>query len=303
MNLAPVVLFVYNRLAHTRLTVEALQKNILANQSDLIIFSDAPKVEEQYEAVRKIRKYIHQIDGFKSVSIVERPNNFGLANSIIDGVTTVVNQHGRVIVLEDDLVTSPFFLQYMNDALNLYSMDDNVASIHGYVYPIDGLPETFFMRGADCWGWATWKDKWGMFEPDGVKLLSELTTRKLTKRFDLNGGYAFTQMLVDQIAGVNNSWAIRWHASAFLNNKFTLYPTRSLVLNIGVDGSGEHCGVSDAFNTDVMMTPVNVQPIAVNENESSFKSFEIFFKKQTSFLGKIKKNLIYLYKIIRNRFE
>ena len=240
MTLAPIALFVFNRLEHTRQTIDALQKNVLADQSDLIIFSDAPKTEAKYEAVREVREYIHQIDGFKTVTIVERPINLGLANSVIDGVTSVVNRYRRVIVLEDDMVTSIYFLQYMNDGLNQYEKNEDVASIHGYVYPIDGLPETFFLRGADCWGWATWKDKWAMFEPDGIRLLDELKRRNLTKRFDFNSTYFYSKMLADQISGKNNSWAVRWHASAFLNNKYTLYPGKSLVLNIGNDGSGTH---------------------------------------------------------------
>lgn len=280
MNLAPVVLFVYNRLTHTRLTVEALQKNILANQSDLIIFSDAPKVEKQYEAVSKVREYLHQIDGFKSVTIVERPINFGLANSIIDGVTSVVNQYGRVIVLEDDLVTSPYFLQFMNNGLNVYEKNEDVASIHGYVYPIDDLPETFFLMGADCWGWATWKDKWAMFEPNGTNLLEKLKRENLMKRFDFNGAYSYSKMLTDQIVGNNNSWAVRWHASAFLNNKYTLYPGKSLVLNIGNDGSGTHCGETSAFSSQLSNKAIEVNTVPVEDNQQAFQAIERYFRKQ-----------------------
>src|SRR5689334_19947926 len=117
MNLAPITLFVYNRPEHTRRTVEALLKNELAAESDLFIFSDAPKKPESDESVRMVRDYIHAITGFKSVTIIERDRNWGLADSIIDGVTSVVNQYGRIIVLEDDLVVSAHFLEYMNTAL------------------------------------------------------------------------------------------------------------------------------------------------------------------------------------------
>ena len=279
-NYSPITLFVYNRFTHTRQTVEALQKNTLARQSNLIIFSDAPKTQANASAVVNVREYIHQIDGFKSVSIVERPKNLGLANSIIDGVTSVVNKHGRVIVLEDDMVTSPFFLQYMNDGLNVYESNEDVASIHGYVYPIKDLPETFFLKGADCWGWATWKEKWAMFEPDGVKLLDELKSRNLTNRFDLNGAYSFTQMLADQIAGKNNSWAVRWHASVFLKNKYTLYPGKSLVLNIGNDGSGTHCGETDKFSSELCYEAIKVYPITAEDNQQALLSIERYFRSQ-----------------------
>lgn len=277
---APIVLFVYNRVSHTRETVESLQKNILADQSDLFIFSDASKSKMQSEAVNEVREYIHQIDGFKSITIIERPINLGLANSIIDGVTSLAHQYGRVIVIEDDLVTSPYFLQYMNDGLDIYEKNEDVACIHGYVYPINGLPETFFLRGADCWGWGTWKDKWAIFEPDGLKLLDELKRRNLTNRFDLNGAYGFTQMLVDQIAGKNNSWAIRWHASAFLKNKYTLYPGKSLVLNIGNDGSGTHCGETDKFSSELCNEAINVSPIAVEDNQLALLAIERYFRSQ-----------------------
>ena len=126
----------------------------------------------------------------------------------------------KVIVLEDDLVTSPHFLQYMNDGLGIYERDDRVISIHGYSYPVHGkLPETFFLRGADCLGWATWKRGWDLFEDDGQRLLNELERRNLTRSFDFDGSYPYTQMLRDQIAGSNSSWAVRWYASAFLRDK------------------------------------------------------------------------------------
>jgi Glycosyl transferase family 2 len=287
MNLAPIALFVYNRLTHTHRTVDALLKNILASQSDLIIFSDAAKSELQAKAVREVREYIYQIDSFKSVTIVERPINLGLANSIIDGVTSVANQYGRVIVIEDDLVTSPYFLQYMNDGLNVYEKNEEVASVHGYIYPIDSLPETFFLRGADCWGWATWKNRWSMFEQDGAKLLDELKRRNLTKRFDFNGTYTYSQMLADQVTGKNNSWAVRWHASAFLKNRYTLYPGKSLVLNIGNDGSGTHCGETSGFSSQLNNNAINVSPIAVEDNQQVLLAIECFFKKQkTGFMAR-----------------
>lgn len=290
---APVVLFVYDRLDHARQTIEALQKNFLALESRLIIFTDAAKNNVQAGAVRAVRQYLYTIEGFKSVTVIEREENFGLARSIVDGVTSIISEYGRVIVLEDDLVTSPFFLQYMNDGLRQYEKDKNVASIHAYVYPIAGLPETFFMRGADCWGWATWCDRWAMYEPDGVALLSELKRRGLTTQFDLNGAYPFTQMLSDQISGRNNSWAIRWHASVFLKNKFTLYPGKSLVLNIGNDGSGENCGVTDKFSSDLAMRAVQLSDeVTVEENIYVFQMFEKYFNNpKIGFIEKMKSTI------------
>lgn len=277
MSLAPIALFVYNRLEHTKKTIFALKDNELSKDSDLIIFSDAAKNESGVTAVKELRDYLKTISGFKSIKIVERPENFGLAKSIISGVTEVVNQYGKIIVLEDDLITSPYFLDYMNEAINLYEGEDRVVSIHGYVHPVKGkLPETFFLRGADCWGWATWKRGWDLFEPDGQKLLNELKAKKLIKSFNWNGAYPYSQMLKSQILGLNNSWAIRWHASAFLKNKLTLYPGRSLVVNSGFDNSGTHTGSYSAKLLAGEMTDrkVQVEKINIEEDASSLKKIK-----------------------------
>lgn len=276
---APIALFVYNRPWHTQLTVEALQANIGVEQAKLYVFSDGPGNEANRVAVDEVRTFIRNIDGFKSVTIVERETNWGLAQSIIDGVTMLCEKYGRVIVLEDDIVTSPYFLRFMNDALDMYQDNERVASIHGYLYPIKAtLPETFFLRGADCWGWATWKRAWDLFEPDGDVLLKDLREHRLTNKFDLEGAYPFTKMLKDQIAGKNNSWAIRWHASAFLKDKLTLYPGRSLVSNIGTDSSGTHCATTSIFAGDVADSPVKVEIIAVEESESAKIQTMNYFK-------------------------
>jgi len=178
VNCAPVALFVYNRPWHTRQAIKALQANVEATKTPLYIFSDAPRNSAASRAVAEVRSLLREISGFKSLSIIERENNFGLARSIIDGVSQVCKQHDRVIVLEDDLVTSPYFLKFMNEGLRKYQDDEQVISIHGYIYPLEQtLPETFFLKGADCWGWATWKRGWDLFESDGQSLLDELKRR------------------------------------------------------------------------------------------------------------------------------
>ena len=249
VNLAPIVLFVYNRLDHTRQTIKALRRNKYASESSLFIYSDAAKnnAEDAKEKEKEVREYIKTIDGFKKVTIIERDKNWGLANSIIDGVTKIVNEYGKIIVLEDDLVTNPYFLKFMNEALEMYQDEPKVVSIHGYIYPIENLPETFFIRGADCWGWATWAHDWKLFESEGQKLLDDLKQKGLQREADFNNSYGYTRMLKDQIKGRNDSWAIRWYMSAFLQNKLTLYPKESLVQNIGNDGSGTHCNPTEQF--------------------------------------------------------
>ena len=289
MNPAPIVLFVYNRLWHTQQTIEALQNNVLAKQSELYIYSDEANTEKIQKSVNEVRQYIDKIDGFKSVSIIKRIKNFGLAESIIDGVTTIVNQYGRIIVLEDDMVVSPYFLEYMNEALDQFVEDNRVISVHGYVYPVDiKLPEAFFLPGADCWGWATWRRGWEIFEPNGQILLDELIQRHLIQKFDYNGAYPYSNMLKAQIKGANDSWAIRWHASAFLAGKLTLYPGRSLIHNTGNDGSGTHCGTSDSMGIKLSETKINLNNIAVESSRIGREAFEIFFRQsQKSLLHRL----------------
>ena len=279
MKYAPIILFVYNRPEHTRRTIEALAKNEGAQESELIIYSDAPRDASAQSSVDEVRTYICRITGFNKVTIVERPQNLGLAQSIVLGVTETVNACDRVIVLEDDLVTSPHFLSYMNESLEMYENDQNVASIHGYIYPIKRtLPETFFIRGADCWGWATWKRAWNSFNNDGRNLLHELEERKLTKEFNFNGTYDYTGMLRNQIAGKNNSWAIRWYASAFLKEMLTLYPGRSLVQNIGHDKTGIHGTQSRFYETTLSETKINVNRIEPKENPNARNMIERYFR-------------------------
>ena len=278
-SLAPIVLFTYNRPDHTRRTVEVLAKNELAAESDLIIFSDGPKDDAGAVKVKAVRDYLHTVSGFKSVTINEKERNCGLANSVIAGVTEVVNKYGAVIVLEDDMVTSPYFLRYMNDALEMYKDEEQVISIHGYMYPVkDQLPETFFLPGADCWGWATWKRGWDLFEPDGQKLLAGLQMEKLTEAFDFEGAFPFTKMLTDQINGKVDSWAVRWSASAFLHHKLTLYPGTSLLYNIGTDSSGTHCSSQPAFDTELSLNPVKLKKQNIESSEEAFVAFKKYLR-------------------------
>jgi len=279
MTCAPVVLFVYNRPWHVRQTVLALQRNTLAKESDLFIFSDAAAHDGALPGVREVREYIETITGFNSVTIVTREKNLGLSNSIISGVTDILAERERIIVLEDDLVCAPFFLEYMNKALDLYVNEEHVISIHGYNYPVSrSLPETFFLRGADCWGWGTWRRGWRLFERDGSRLLEGLRDQCLTKQFDFNGSYPFTRMLQKQVAGKIDSWAVRWYASAFLNDMLTLYPGKSLVRNIGNDGTGTNVGSVDFFGNSISEFSVGIQKIPIAEDQISRKEIERYFR-------------------------
>lgn len=284
MKLSPIVLFVYNRPIHTRKTIEALSKNFLAKRSSLIIYSDGPNSFDQAKLVNKVRQYIKGIKYFKSVKLIERKENYGLSKSIIEGVGEVLREYDSVIVLEDDIVTSPYFLKFMNNSLQILSNDKRVISIHGYVYPTkEDLPETFFLKGADCWGWATWKRGWRLFNPNGQKLLEDIKKRKLIKEFDFDYTYPFFRMLKDQINGKNDSWAVRWYASAFLANKLTLYPGRSLVLNIGNDGSGIHCKAGRGFDANLSKSSINLFNLGtIKKSHDAREAFKNFFRSTNS---------------------
>ncbi len=295
---APIALFVYNRPEHTRKTVESLAKNDLSTQSDLFVFADGPREHDDLGNIRQVREYIRSIRGFKSIHFHEKEKNAGLARSIIEGVTRVTSEAGRVIVVEDDMVCSPFFLKYMNDALELYESDPRVCCIHGYVFPTgERLPETFMLRGGECWGWAAWKRSWDLFEPDGVKLLRRITERGLQREFDLQGSFPYTQMLKDQTLNKNNSWAIRWRASTFLLGGLTLWPGTSLVRNIGHDHTGTHCGASDCFDVDLASRPVVVGGIPVLESAEAREVFARFFRSlKKSLLKRVVRKAVTLWK-------
>jgi len=279
MKTFPVVLFVYNRLMHTVQTIEALQKNYGASDSILYIYSDGPRNQEDEQGVAAVRRYVKDVTGFADVIIVEREQNLGLAGSLISGITEVLDSNESIIVLEDDLITSPFFLQFMNDALKFYEFEEQVAAIHGYFFPLQtDFPDTFLMRFTGCWGWGTWKRGWSLFEPDGNKLLKQIIDAGLTKKFDMNGAYPYTQMLEKQVKGKVNSWAIRWYASIFLSGKLNLYPGESLVKNIGHDGSGEHSFKSDLYDVCLSNSNVKVSPIMISEDIQLVSRLESYFK-------------------------
>jgi len=286
MQYAPIALFVYNRPAHIRQVVSALQKNYLAGDSELIIFSDAPRDMGQRDGVEEVRRYIKLIQGYKKITVIQRDSHFGLSHSIISGVTEVISRYGKIIVLEDDLVTSPYFLQFMNDALALYENEEKVISVCGYMYPLrKKYADTSFLRIADCWGWATWKRGWDLFVANGKGLYVDLKAKKLFKAFNLDGASNYTGMLEAQIQGRNDSWAVRWYASAFLRGKLSLYPRKSLVMNIGFDGSGRHGGANDYFRTEILNEPIAVHRIPVFEDERLITEVGSYLKKQRFNIG------------------
>ena len=288
MMYAPILLFTYNRLTHTRRCVEALLKNSLATESELFIYSDGAKDDTQQAAVNEVRYYIHNIRGFKQITIIQRDENWGLARNIIDGVTTQVNRYGKVIVLEDDLVVAPYFLQFMNDALETYKDEPKVGHIQACDFTQDPtLPDTFLIKWTGSWGWGTWDRAWKHFNPNGQELLQELEERKLTYTFDFNGKYGYTRMLLRQIAGKNHSWAIRWNASLFLKGILSLNVGRSLVQNEGFDGSGTHCGGGGLYASTLHLDRLPVTPISpIEENTKARQAYVRYYARTNSFWAK-----------------
>ena len=288
MNFAPILLFVYNRPEHTRRCIESLTRNSLASDSILYIYADGAKDATQQPAVDEVRSYLRTISGFQAVNLIERNENWGLARNIIDGVTTQVKQYGKVIVLEDDLVVAPYFLAFMNEALETYKDEPKVGHIQACDFTQDpSLPDTFLIKWTGSWGWATWDSAWKHFNPNGKELLQELEQRGLTYTFDFNGKYGFTRMLRRQIEGKNNSWAIRWNASLFLKDILSLNVGRSLVQNEGFDGSGTNCGGGGLYASNLHLSPLPVPQISpIEENKAARQAFVRYYARTNSFWAK-----------------
>ena len=285
---APILLFVYNRPAHTRRLVESLLRNAEAARSSLFIYSDAPRDESVRPAVDEVRRYVRSIRGFDRVEVVERTENWGLARSIIDGVSTALQRFDRVIVLEDDLVLSPYFLRFMNEALETYKDEPRVGHIQACDFTQDpSLPDTFLIKWTGSWGWATWRRAWKHFNPDGQALLDELERRRLTRTFDFDGAYRYTRMLRRQGEGKNGSWAIRWNASLFLADILSLNVGRSLVQNTGFDGSGTHCGGGGLYASTLWMKPLPVVRISpAVENPAARHAIARYYRRHFGFWAK-----------------
>lgn len=244
--------------------LESLARNTLAAHSELYVFSDGAKGEDEGERrqVEEVRRLVRERQWCGTVSVVEAPANRGLAASIAGGVSEVVRRHGRVIVLEDDLVVSPGFLDYMNSALQVYENEARVMHVAAYSPPVAGqLPQTYLYRNTTCWGWGTWARAWRHFNPDAVQLLAELGQRRLIYRFNLDGSYPSTDQLVFNIDGTCDTWAIKWYASVMLAGGLCLHPQPSLVQNIGTDDTGTHTGVTDLYRIAQLADRIEVAPI------------------------------------------
>lgn len=276
----PVALFAYKRPLHLRQVVDSLRANPEAVDTELFIFCDAAARPKDQPAVADVRKYARSVDGFKRVMVIERESNYGLSRSITEGVDQLCREYGRATVVEDDVLVSPYFLSWVNAALDKYENDERVLSVGCYIYPTQmKLPETFFLSIPDCWGWAIWARSWRKYQTNGIALLQALRERNLEYRFDFEGAYPYTEMLRAQTQGKNDSWAVRWSASMLLAGGLTVYPGRSMTRNIGFDGTGTHCGESDAYLTELAERSPMIVDIPVVESEIGRAAWREFFLK------------------------
>jgi len=269
MSLAPVAYFAFNRPEHTAATLAALAVNPEAPATDVHIFIDGPRNEREQSLVAEVAKVARSATGFRTIAITQADRNLGLFLSITAGVSRVVSEAGRVIVLEDDILVGRHFLQYMNEALSRYADQSIVGSIHAYSPPVAGLPEYFFLPGADCWGWATWSDRWALFRPDPSELLRSIVRSGRLREFALSHGWQSVLQLVARAQGRNQSWAIQWHASLFLARLLTLHPGSSFVRNIGNDGSGTHSIPTARHDVTERSSPCGDLPASIFNDQAA----------------------------------
>lgn len=306
---APIVLFVYNRPWHTQQTVEALQRCELAAESDLYIFADGPKTdatEEQTTKISEVRKYIHTVDGFHSVTIEESETNKGLANSVISGVTKVIEKYGKAIVVEDDIVAQPFFLRFMNEALNFYEQDSRIFMIGGCRLKFD-IPwwythDVYILHRSCSWGWATWKERWLMADWNVSDYYSFIEDQRKVELF-CRGGRDMIHLLQQQMEGKIDSWAIRWDYCMYKHDGYCLWPKYSLVSNIGFDNSGIHCGNDSKIETPLTSKNISSNFVRnISANKALTKSFLKFCDPEPtiSFANRVKKNAKQILKRLKN---
>lgn len=281
-NLAPIIIFTYNRPQHTRRMLQALESADLAKDSDVYIYSDGAKNANSIEAVNKVRAIIAEPWQFNNIKIIERERNLGLAQNVISGVTEVISKNGKVIVLEDDLQISKVGLRYFNDALDVYEKEEKVMEISGYMYPVKDaakLPETFFFRVANSWGWATWERAWKKYNPNIDELIADFDKEKI-KRFSIDHTENFWKQVKEYKAGKINSWAIRWYLTLFNNNGLALYPRQSMIQNMGTDGSGTHSDADTMYHVELSTQAATYFPQEIEENKDAYEAIKYFYKNR-----------------------
>ena len=302
-QLAPICLFTYNRVSETRKTIEALQNNFLAKQSDLYIYSDGGKNDDDIQKILKVRDYLHSISGFKSINIFESINNRGLANSVIAGVSNVLENHDKIIVLEDDLVSSPNFLDFLNQSLEFYKNDNNIFSISGYTLNLPSLPgikDYYFGYRASSWGWGIWRDRWNKIDWNVSDYDNFKNDKKAIKKFK-RGGSDLPRMLKNQITGKIDSWAIRFCYHQYKHNLLTVFPVTSKLISIGFSAEATNTIGTKRFNTPLdkeRKTKYHFENF-YNIDENITKEFASKFSLKSRIYNQLSKIFILVKKIIK----
>ena len=258
MGNTPIIVFAYNRLDVLRNTIRSLAANPEAKDSDLYVFVDGPRPQKEGDItkVEAVRKYVDSISGFNRVIRKYSEINKGLANSIIEGATEVINQFGKIIVVEDDLYLSKSFLQYMNQMLNRYESDERIMQVSGFgckLTKIGDYPYDVYMNErAHSWTWATWKDRWDTVDWQ-VKDFAELSVSKEKQKAFNKRGSDLYNMLAGYMNGRNNSWYIRFNYSMFKQGRYSIMPIKSLVRNDGFAEGATHCNVYNRYKVEFEM--------------------------------------------------
>jgi len=257
-NYAPIIIFTYNRYDAIYLTINALKKNYLIDKVDIYIYSDKEKTSKDSQKVRKVRKYLNTLkNDFNSITIIQRRFNYGLARNIIEGVTELINKYEKVIVLEDDLITSENFLCYMHESLEYYKDRKDVFSISGYTGNLSSIKhlkeDSYLSYRPSSWGWGTWKNQWNNIDWEIKDFEEFIKNKKQIKKFN-RGGIDMTRMLKHYQEGKNNSWAIRWSYAMYKQNKYSVYPKISKVQNIGFGDDATHCSGINIYKTTLDKT-------------------------------------------------
>ena len=299
--ISPLAIFAYNRPEYLKKCLNSLKLNKLSCQTITYFFIDYPKLEKDFQNYNKVIQIVRDTNIFKKKIIIERKSNFGLKRNILNGIEYVLKKNETIIVLEDDLYLSKYFLDYMNKYLNFFKNSKNIASIHGYCYPIDkkNLNNFFLLRGADCWGWATWRRAWKYYNDDNFLLAKKIKNMKQIDEFNFNNSFNYYDILVNRSS---STWAINWYASAFIQNMLTLYPKSPHVKNIGNSGLGTHSNKIDKRFDVSLSKNFKFEKLAITEDINARKKFEQFFKynfkKKYIFLKKIYKFIFFVKKLL-----
>lgn len=251
--MVPVLIVTYDRIEHLKRTITSLRSNIYAEQTDLFVASDYQRTESEADKVAAVRTYLKSVDGFKSVTVFERETNFGVVENSNSALRFIFERYDRFIIMNDDLVTAPGFLKFTNEALDKYGNNEMIFSVTGYCPPIR-IPSTypydaFFLARMSAWGCAMTKERYDSVREISRKEYDDFVANKhLSRAFVNGGGDDLLPMLKKVACGSLEAWDVRCMYTQFMKNQYTIYPTQSLILNIGFDGTGMHCGRTDKFN-------------------------------------------------------